>query len=71
MVGLIAINSILRECALAPGVDASHTVNVEIDVQIDESSTLDLVWMGCTLEVFLTVVPSTDTEGLMTFDSQC
>ena len=71
MIVLVGGNGVLRQGSLTPGVGSAYAMNGGIDIEIDESSTLDLVWMGCTLEVFLTVVPSTDTEGLMTFDSQC
>ena len=45
--------------------NATDTMDVQVDVQIDELSTLDLIGMTSTFEVFLAIIPGTDTEGLV------
>ena len=49
VVRLVAINRILGQGALAPGVDTTHTVDIEINIQIDKTATLDVLRMtgGC------------------------
>ena len=44
--GLIAVNRVLRECALTPGIDTADTVNIQVDIQIDKAPALDLVRMA-------------------------
>ena len=61
---LVGGNGILRQCSLAPGVGSAYAMNGGIDIEIDETATLDLVGMGSTLKVFLAVVPGTDTKGI-------
>ena len=54
---------------LSPGVDAAHTMHVEVYVEIDETATLDLIRMTSRFEVFLSIVPGTDAERLETFNT--
>ena len=60
MVGLVAIDGILRQRALAPSIDTADAVDIQIDIQINETTTLDLVGMTDTFKVFLTIVPGAD-----------
>lgn len=66
MIGPVGGNGVLRQGSLTPGVGSAYAMNGGIDIEIDESSTLDLVWMGSTFKVFLAVVPSTDTKRIAT-----
>ena len=68
MVGLVTIDGILRQRALAPSIDTANAVDIQVDIQINETTTLDLVRMASTFKVFLAIVPSTDAEGLETTD---
>ena len=45
MVGLVTINGVLRQRALAPSIDTADAVNIQVDIQINETTTLDLVGM--------------------------
>ena len=38
MVRFVPINSVLGKCGLSPGIDASDTMDVQVDVQIDETA---------------------------------
>jgi hypothetical protein len=40
-------------------------VDIQVDIQIDEASTLYFMGMLCGFQVFLAIVPSTDAEGLI------
>ena len=60
MIGLIAVDSILRQCALSPGIDAAHTMNVEVDIQIHKTATLDFVRMLGGFKILLAIIPGTD-----------
>ena len=42
MMGLIAIDGVWRERALAPGISPSYPMDIGIDIQIDEASALDV-----------------------------
>lgn len=70
MVGFGDIDGVLRQGALSPGVDAAYTVNVEVYVEVDESSALDFPRMGGGLQVLFTIVPSSDAEGLQANDAK-
>ena len=69
MIGFVAVDGILRQGALAPGVYTTHSMHVEVDVEIDKTAPLDLIRMTGWFKVFLTIVPSTDAEGLESTDS--
>lgn len=70
MVGLVAVNSILRQRVLAPCVSTTYAVDVEVNVQIDKAATLDILRMtGSSIKVLLTVVPGTDAEWLETLNA--
>ena len=57
MMLLCGIDGIWSERTLAPGVNTSYTVDVSIDIQIDETSAIYLVGMTGRFQVFLTIVP--------------
>ena len=46
MVGLVAIDGVLRQGALAPAVDTADTVDIEVDIEIDKTSTLEVLRMA-------------------------
>ena len=52
MVGLTGVDGVLRQGALAPGVGTAYAVNVEIDVQINEAATGNVIGMTRALKVF-------------------
>ena len=60
----VTVNGILGKSALAPCVGTTHTVNIQVNIQIDETTTLDVIGMMSAFKIFLAVVPSTDAEGL-------
>ena len=60
MVGLVTIDGILRQRALAPSIDTADAVDIQVDIQINEATTLDLVGMTDAFKVLLTIVPGTD-----------
>ena len=70
MIGFVAVDGVLRQRALSPGINASHTVYVEINIEIDEAATLYLIGMLGGFEIFLTIIPSTDAEWLKTADEE-
>ena len=70
MVGLVAVDGVLGQCPLSPSVDAADTVDVEVNIQVDETATLDLVGVTRLFQVFLAIVPSTDAEGLESGDTE-
>ena len=45
MVGIVTIDGILRQRALAPSIDTANAVDIQVDIQINETTTLDLVGM--------------------------
>ena len=60
----IAIDGVLWQGTCSPGVNTTHTMNIEVDVEVDELTTFYLMRMTGTFKVFLTVVPCTDAERL-------
>ena len=66
--GLIAVDGVFRQGTLAPCVCTSHTVNVEVDVEVDKISSLQLVGM-LHVKILLTIVPRTDAERLTSVDA--
>ena len=69
MIWFITVDGVLRECAGSPSIDASHTMHIQVDVQIHEAATLNLVRMSSLLEVFFAIIPGTDAEGLTAVDA--
>ena len=57
MVGFIAIDGVLWQCACSPSVHTTNAVDVEVDVQVDEAATLNLVGMLGNFEVFYDAKP--------------
>ena len=68
MMGLVAVYGKLGERALAPGVGTTHTMNIQIDVQVHEPTSWHFIGMTHT-QVFLTIVPGSDTERLVTINT--
>ena len=66
----VAINGILGKSALAPSVGTTHTVNIQVNIQIDETTTLDVIGMMRPFKVFLPIVPSADAERLETLNAE-
>ena len=70
VVGTVGVDGVLGQGALAPGVDTAHAVDVEVDVEIDETAALDVLRMtGSGGKVLFAVVPGTDAEGLESVDA--
>ena len=70
MIGLVAIDGVLGQGALSPSIDAAHAVDVEIDIEIDKTTTLNVLGMtGSGFKILLAIIPGTDTEGLETVDA--
>ena len=70
MVRLVRIDSVLRKCGLSPGIDATDTMDVQVDIQINETAALDFVGMTDAFKVFFAVVPCSYAERLQAFDSK-
>ena len=70
MVRFVSIDSVLGKCGLSPGIDASDTMDVQVDVQIDETASLDFVGVTDAFKVLFAVVPCPYAEGLQTIDSE-
>ena len=70
MVRFVSIDSVLGKCGLSPRIDASDTMDVQVDVQIDETAALDFMGMTDAFKVFFAVVPCSYAERLQTFDSE-
>ena len=68
MVSLAARDGVLWQGAPSPSVGTAHTMNIQVDVEVDKTSALNLVGMVGMFEVFLAVVPRTDAEGLQSLD---
>ena len=43
-------------------------MHIQVDVQIDETTPLNLMGMSCALKIFLAIVPGTNAKGLETDD---
>ena len=70
MVGLVSVDGVLWKGALPPCVDAAYTMDVEVDVQVDELATLNFVGMGCAFKVLLAIIPCSDAERLAAFNTK-
>ena len=70
MVRLVSIDSVLRKCGLSPRIDTAHAMDVQVDVQIDETAALDFVGMTDAFEILFAVVPCSYAERLQTVDSK-
>ena len=68
MVGYVAVDGVLWQGSLAPGVGAADAMDVEVDADVDESSARHLVGMA-RAEVFIAIVPGADAERLQPFDA--
>ena len=64
MIGFVAIDRILGQGALSPGIYATNSMDIQVDIEVDEATTLNLIWMASALEIFLTIVPGTDAKRL-------
>ena len=65
----VSIDGVLRKGALAPRVSTAYAMNVEVDVQVHETSALDLMRMLGGFQVLLAIIPGTDAEGLEAADA--
>ena len=70
MVRLVRIDSVLRKCGLSPGIDATDTMDVQVDIQVDETAALDFVGMTDAFEILFAVVPCSYAEWLQAIDSK-
>ena len=71
MVGTVAIDGILGQGTLSPGVDAAHTMDIKVDIEINKTATLEVLSMtGSSVKVFFTIIPGTDAEGLEPLDAE-
>lgn len=70
MVRFVPINSVLGKCGLSPGIDASDTMDVQVDVQIDETASQDFMGMTHAFEILFAIVPCSYAERLQTVDSK-
>ena len=70
MVRLVRIDSVLRKCGLSPGIDTAHAMDVQVDVQIDETAALDFMGMTHAFEILFAIVPCSYAERLQAFDSK-
>ena len=70
MMRFVAVNSILGKGAFSPCVSTAHTVDVGIDVQIDEASALNLVGVLGFFQIFFPIVPGTNAERLQSFNAK-
>ena len=61
MMWLIPGYRVLRQSAAPPGVYTAHTVNVEVDVQVDEAPARKVLRVTRCGKVLLAVVPRTNT----------
>lgn len=61
VVGVFTIDSILRQRTLPPSIDATNAMNIQVDIEIDKATSLDLMRMLSRFQIFLTVVPGTNT----------
>ena len=43
--GLVAVDGILGQGTLSPGIDPAHAVDVQVDIKIDKTATLDVLRM--------------------------
>ena len=59
---LISVDGVLGQGMLAPGVGTTYAVYVLINIQIDETSAGDFVWMSYSQKVFLAIVPCAYAE---------
>ena len=45
MVGVVTIDGILRQRTLTPSIDATNAMNIQVDIEIDKATSLDLMRM--------------------------
>ena len=70
MVRFVPVDSVLGKSGLSPGIDAADTMDVQVDIQIDETATLYFVGMADTFKILFAIVPCPDAERLQTIDSK-
>ena len=70
MMWLIPGYRVLRQSAAAPGVYTAHTVNVKVDVQVDEAPARKVLRVTRSGKVLFAVVPRTNTQRLTAVDAQ-
>ena len=60
MARAIAIDGIFGQRAAAPCIDTTHTMDIQVDIDIDKLASVQLIGM-LDAKVFLSIVPHTDT----------
>ena len=70
MVRFVPVDSVLGKSGLSPCIDAADTMDVQVDIQIDETATLYFVGMADTFKILFAIVPCPDAERLQTIDSK-
>ena len=68
--GLVAVDGVLGQGTLAPGVGTANAVDIQVDIQIDEATTFYFIGMAHVIQISLTIVPGTDAEGLPAVDAE-
>ena len=69
MVWLVAIDGIFRQRALSPCVGSPYAVDVQVNIQVDETSAAYFVGMTHALKILFAIIPGTDAERLTTVDA--
>lgn len=52
----VAWQSVLRQCATAPSVDAANAVDIEVDIHVEKTVALDVLRMTVSLVEFLVCI---------------
>lgn len=69
MVWAVAVDSVLRQSALAPGVSAADAVDIEVNVKVDKLAALQLVRVFH-IHILFAVVPGAYAERLAAVNAQ-
>ena len=70
MVGLVSVDGVLWKGAAAPGIDTAHTVQVQVNVEVDKCSTYQLMRVRSLFQILLSIIPCTDAERLAAFNTK-
>ncbi len=66
--GLSSIDGIFGQSALAPSIGTAYSMDVEVDVEVNEMTASNVVGMTRIDKVFLAIIPGTDAKGLISVD---
>ena len=58
--GLCSIDGVFRQGTLAPSVGTAYSMDVEVDVEVNEMTASNVDWMTRIDQVFLAIIPGTD-----------